>query len=78
MNNFLPIQDKKIGILGAGLSGLASAKLANHLGAKVFISDANKKRYATEAIGSTVPSWNFIANQLDPQINIVAKYKNKL
>ena len=43
MNNFLPIQDKKIGILGAGSSGLAAAELAYKLGANVFISDFNKK-----------------------------------
>ena len=43
MNNFLPIQDKKIGILGAGSSGLAAAKLAYKLGANVFITDLNKK-----------------------------------
>ena len=43
MNNFLPIKDKKVGILGAGSSGLAAAELAHHLGAKVFISDSNKK-----------------------------------
>ena len=43
MNNFLPIKNKKVGILGAGSSGLAAAELAYHLGAKVFISDSNKK-----------------------------------
>ena len=43
MNNFLPIQDKKIGILGAGLSGVAAAELAHKLGANVFITDFNKK-----------------------------------
>ena len=43
MNKFLPIQNKKIGILGAGLSGLAAAELAYKLGANVFISDSNKK-----------------------------------
>ena len=42
MNNFLPIQDKKIGILGAGLSGLAAAELAHKLGANVFVTDFNK------------------------------------
>tara|TARA_Y100001970_G_scaffold7888_1_gene9021 strand:- start:3211 stop:4527 length:1317 start_codon:yes stop_codon:yes gene_type:complete len=39
MNNFLPIHNKKIGILGAARSGLAAAQLANNLGAKVFVSD---------------------------------------
>ena len=43
MNNFLPIEDKKIGILGAGLSGLAAAELAHKLGANVFVTDSNKK-----------------------------------
>jgi UDP-N-acetylmuramoylalanine--D-glutamate ligase len=43
MNNFLPITDKKIGILGAGLSGLAAAELAQKLGANVFVTDFNKK-----------------------------------
>jgi UDP-N-acetylmuramoylalanine--D-glutamate ligase len=39
MNKFLPINNKKIGILGAARSGLAAAQLANKLGAKVFLSD---------------------------------------
>ena len=39
MNNFLPINNKKIGILGAARSGIAAAKLAVNLGAQVFISD---------------------------------------
>ena len=43
MNSFLPIQNKKIGILGAGSSGLAAAELACKLGANVFVSDFNKK-----------------------------------
>ena len=43
MNCFLPINNKKIGILGAGKSGMAAAKLAHNLGADVFISDLNKK-----------------------------------
>ena len=41
MNNFLPINNKKIGILGAARSGLAAAQLANNLGADVFVSDIN-------------------------------------
>ena len=41
MNRFLPINNKKIGILGAARSGLAAADLANNLGADVFISDIN-------------------------------------
>ena len=43
MNEFLPIKNKKIGILGAGESGIAAAKLAYELGADVFISDINEK-----------------------------------
>ena len=39
MNKFLPINNKKIGILGAARSGLAAAQLANKLGAKVFLTD---------------------------------------
>lgn len=42
MNNFLPIDNKKIGILGAAKSGLAAAELAHEYGAKVFISDNRK------------------------------------
>ena len=42
MNNFLPINNKKIGILGAARSGLAAANLALKLGASVFVSDINK------------------------------------
>ena len=44
MNEFLPIKNKKIGILGAGQSGIAAAKLAYKLGANVFVSDINKKK----------------------------------
>ena len=43
INKFLPINNKKIGILGAGNSGLAAAELAYKLGANVFITDSNKK-----------------------------------
>ena len=39
MNKFLPINNKKVGILGAAKSGLAAAQLANNLGAEVFLSD---------------------------------------
>ena len=55
MNSFLPIQNKKIGILGAGSSGLAAAELAFKLGANVFVSDFNKKKidYAV------LLSWNY-------------------
>ena len=43
MNSFLPINNKKISVLGAGKSGVAAAKLAYNLGANVFISDINVK-----------------------------------
>ena len=42
MNTFLPINNKKIGILGAARSGIAAANLARELGAYVFISDSRK------------------------------------
>ena len=41
MNKYLPIKDKKIGILGAAKSGIAAANLAKQLKAKIFISDIN-------------------------------------
>ena len=41
-NIFLPIKNKKIGIIGAGTSGIHAAKLANYFGAEVFLSDSNK------------------------------------
>lgn len=44
INKFLPIRDKKIGILGAGKSGIAAAKLAYKFGANVFVSDLNKNQ----------------------------------
>ena len=44
MNKLIKIKDKKIGILGAGKSGLAAAELAFSLGAKVFISDSQKNK----------------------------------
>ncbi len=37
--NTIDIRDKNITVIGLGLSGTASAKLANHLGARVFASD---------------------------------------
>ena len=43
INKFLPINNKKVGILGAGKSGLAAAKLAHNLGANVFLSDIDSK-----------------------------------
>ena len=35
------IRDKRISVIGLGLSGTEAAKLANHLGAIVFVSDSN-------------------------------------
>lgn len=43
MNKYLPIKNKKIGILGAAKSGIAAANLAKYLEAKIFISDINDK-----------------------------------
>jgi len=37
------IYNKKITVIGLGLSGMGAAKLANFLGAKVFASDKSKK-----------------------------------
>ena len=39
--NKIDIYNKKITVIGMGLSGIGAAKLANHLGAKVFASDIN-------------------------------------
>ena len=37
--NKIKLKDKKITVIGLGISGSESAKLANHLGAKVYASD---------------------------------------
>ena len=37
MNKYLPIKDKKIGILGAAKSGIAAANLAEQLKAMAII-----------------------------------------
>ena len=41
----IDLRDKRVTVLGLGLSGTEAAKLANHLGARVFASDssANEK-----------------------------------
>ena len=39
--NKIDIYNKKVTVIGLGLSGIGAAKLANHLGAKVFASDIN-------------------------------------
>ena len=36
------ITDKYISVIGLGKSGIGSAKLANHLGARVFASDSSQ------------------------------------
>ena len=36
----IDIRDKRVSVLGLGLSGTEAAKLANHLGAIVFASDS--------------------------------------
>ena len=38
------IRDKRITVIGLGLSGLETAKLANHLGARVFVSDSGSTK----------------------------------
>ena len=43
-HNTVDIFDKKIAVLGLGLSGLGAAKLANHLGARVMVSDSNPNK----------------------------------
>lgn len=47
------IKNKKITILGAGLSGTGASELAIFLGAEVFISDKTKKQYSSIP---TIPS----------------------
>ena len=37
----IDIRDKRVSVLGLGLSGTEAAKLANHLGARVFASDSS-------------------------------------
>ncbi len=43
-------KDVRITILGAGKSGLASAHLARHIGAKPFVSDANNSKTLLEKV----------------------------
>ena len=38
------IKNKRITVLGLGKSGYGAAKLANHLGARVFVSDQGNKK----------------------------------
>ena len=48
------IKNKRITVLGLGKSGYGVAKLANHLGARVFVSDQGSKKatlsYANELL----------------------------
>ena len=37
----IDLRDKRVTVLGLGLSGTEAAKLANHLGARVFASDSS-------------------------------------
>ena len=37
----IEVRDKRITVIGAGLSGTSTAILASYLGAKVFISDSS-------------------------------------
>ena len=40
----IDLRDKRVAVLGLGLSGTEAAKLANHLGAKVFASDSSAEK----------------------------------
>ena len=45
------IRDKQVTVIGLGLSGIETAKLANHLGARVFASDSGfSKRISAHAM----------------------------
>ena len=46
MNSILKnklLNNKRVAVLGAGISGLSASRLLKKLNAKVFISDKNKK-----------------------------------
>ena len=47
--NSINIRDKKVTIIGLGLSGVSAAKLANYLGARVFASDPSSKFHISDA-----------------------------
>ena len=38
------IRDKQVTVIGLGLSGIETAKLANYLGARVFVSDSGSNK----------------------------------
>ena len=44
------LKNKKIAVIGAGISGMALAELAKKLGADVFVSDANKLNIDAERL----------------------------
>ena len=54
--NKISIRDKKITVIGLGISGKAAAILANHLGAIVFVSDINSTE---EVISNGMELMNF-------------------
>jgi len=39
------------------------------------MTDAKPNRYNKEISGATTPSWNLMANQVEPQIKTAARYK---
>ncbi len=41
------IRDKQVTVIGLGLSGIETAKLANHLGARVFASDSGSSKWVS-------------------------------
>ena len=50
-HNNIEIYNKKITVIGLGVSGKAAAQLANYLGARVFASDiGNSKAISTNAM----------------------------
>ena len=44
----IDIRDKKVTVIGMGMSGTAAAKLANHLGARVFASDPSSEYHVSD------------------------------
>ena len=44
------IHDKKVTVIGLGLSGVEAAKLANHLGARVFASDSGSSKLKAQGL----------------------------
>ena len=54
----------RVSILGAGMSGMATANLGRYVGADIFISDKNNSPEVTE---------NYV-NSIMKQVNTVKKY----